>query len=74
MTFRSKPTFEHRHYKAIARVLADIRSCGGGEHTWTTDQFIDYVADGLRGTNPVYDRARFVAAATGKPSNGRDRV
>ena len=34
----------------------------------------EHFADALRGTNPKFDRERFINAAMGEPSNGRDRA
>ena len=66
------PTFEHRHYKAIAAIIADAKRVGFGDGQ--RDHIAEWFADALRGTNPNYNRERFLAAAKGEPSNGRDRV
>lgn len=69
----SRPTFEHRHYVKIAAILAgmpdhapSLRAC--------KESAIASFADGLSGTNSNYSRERFVSAARGEPSNGRDRA
>lgn len=61
-------TFEHRHYKAIAAIIARI-----GDEEDRAEQ-ARYFAEELRGTNPAYNYDRFLAAALGTPSNGRDRT
>ena len=66
------PTFEHRHYKAIAAIIADAKRVGFGEGQQS--YIASWFADALKGTNPNYSRERFYAVAMGQPSNGRDRV
>ena len=63
----SAPTFEHRHYKAIAAIIARI-----GDEDDRAEQ-ARYFAAELRGTNPNYNERRFLDAAMGLPSNSRDR-
>lgn len=62
----ANPLFQHRHYCRIAEIIAslddDIR-----------DRVADKFAFRLSGTNPQFSYARFVAAANGKPINGRDK-
>lgn len=60
-------TFEHRHYKLLADIIAKLP-----EDSKAT--LANIFADSLKGTNPRYNRERFVAAAMGTPSNGRDKV
>ena len=55
----------HKDYKLIAGALAEAR---------VDRDTVEIVADALRGTNPRFDRDRFIAAASGTPSHGRDRV
>lgn len=70
------PVFQHRHYKAVAARLNRARdTVGSGQPSagivkYVTDEMADMFAD----DNPRFDRARFLAAASGKPSNGRDKV
>lgn len=66
------PVFEHRHYKRLAAIIAELPVRPGGQIMWR--EVVDAFADGLKGTNPNYNRERFIAAATGQPSNGRDKV
>lgn len=69
----SKPMFQHRHYVAIAQVVARL-----AQHT-DESRKIDHAAFGrelaelfLR-DNPRFDVGRFEAACEGKPINGRDK-
>ena len=66
------PTFQHRHYKAIANILNDMRymPVGADAQHGVIEAFLALFAN----DNPRFDRARFLAAASGKPSNGRDKV
>lgn len=66
------PTFEHRHYKAIAAIIAELDF--GLSDPITRRDVAETFADALKGTNPNYNRERFLAAAMGTPSNGRDKV
>lgn len=63
----TKPTMQHRHFVLIADTIA---------RTELTIEARDMVArefaDALRGTNPRFDRERFLAAATGAPQTRRD--
>lgn len=68
------PIFQHRHYKALAVIFADFQGLFGPSTTYTAADVTEYFANKLQATNPRFDRARFLAAASGKPSNGRDRV
>lgn len=60
------PTFEHRHYVAMAKIIAalpaDLR-----------EPVVDHFTRELRVTNPRFSAERFEAAASGTPCNGRDR-
>lgn len=47
---------QHRHYAAIAAIIRDI------EADVMRGVIADHFADGLRATNPKFDRARFIAA------------
>ena len=62
----SKPELQHRHYKAIARIIALIPK---SERAMVAAHF----AEQLRGTNSNFDQTRFFNAAMGNPSNGRDK-
>jgi len=65
------PVFQHRHYKAIAAELSAHRDLIGLNAQCAV---MVRFADVFERDNPRFDRARFLAAASGKPSNGRDRV
>jgi hypothetical protein len=70
----ANPTFQHRHYKEIAALLAantpPIENTGF--QTWMTlrNEFCNLFAR----DNGNFRRERFLAACAGTPSNGRDRV
>ena len=52
-------TFEHRHFAALADMLANLHSVGDEPtRTWVAQ----YFADELAKTNPRFDRARFLHA------------
>lgn len=57
------PSFEHRHYAELARI---IRAMHGhlGLHMSTDDvtATAQHFADELAGSNPRFDRSRFLAA------------
>lgn len=68
----SNSVFQHRHYKAIAALIAELGYEG-------MDGTITYRIQGkftalFASDNPRFDRERFLAAANGKPSNSRDKV
>jgi len=63
----SAPLFQHRHYCKIARTIAAIQD------EQTRDFVAHHFAGMLGGTNPAYSFNRFLAAAHGQPSNGRDK-
>lgn len=63
------PVFQHRHYKAIAATLANAQNAVGQLHILAEIFANDFAKD-----NPRFDRARFLTAAKGEPSNGRDKV
>jgi hypothetical protein len=60
--------FQHRHYTFIARTIANL-----GVNEQTREIVAADFANALRGTNPNYDRSRFMSAALGRPENGRDK-
>ena len=66
------PVFQHRHYKAIAALIAEMRylPIGADAQGAVIERFVTMFEQ----DNPRFDRARFLAAANGKPSNGRDKV
>ena len=64
----SAPVFQHRHYVQIAETIASIRGKFGSDDARI---IAEHFADALRGPN--FDRQRFISAAMGEPSNGRDR-
>jgi hypothetical protein len=59
-------TFQHRHYALIAALLADMDGLDVAE---AVGRFASMFAR----DNPRFNRDRFLAAANGKPTNGRDR-
>lgn len=65
----TKPVFEHRHYKAIAALIAKEDAENGYGDVMRIPFANMFASD-----NPRFDRARFLAAANGKPINGRDKV
>jgi hypothetical protein len=58
--------FQHRHYVALAAWIAS-------ESSFDEDAKIRF-ARMLQNDNPRFDMTRFIAAANGTPSNGRDKV
>ncbi len=62
-----QPLFQHRHYKRIAEI---ITACP--DITIRSD-IARLFADGLQGTNPNFDRERFLSASRGQPMNSRDK-
>lgn len=58
------PKFEHRHYVAIASVLADMRA---------DPETVRAFANLFKADNSRFQGERFYAAARGEPVNGRDR-
>jgi len=68
------PVFQHRHYKAIAAHFARFQSLFGPSTTYTAADVTEYFTGLFEQDNPRFDRTRFLAAANGKPSNGRDKV
>ena len=64
---KSNPTFQHRHYAEIAKVLATI------ELDDTPAKIRLRFAEMFDRDNAKFDRARFFAAARGTPFNARDR-
>lgn len=61
-------TFQHRHYKLIAALLADL------DETHTPETIRGAFAVMFKRDNSRFDWDRFIAAANGAPSNGRDKV
>jgi hypothetical protein len=66
----SAPVFLHRHYVRIDETIASIRGKFGSDDARI---ITEHFAEALRNTNPNFDRRRFISAAMGEPSNGRDR-
>lgn len=69
----TRSTFEHRHYKVIAAVIAAMPTSSmrlRASRERAARHFANYFAS----TNPRFDCGRFLAAAKGEPINGRDRV
>lgn len=65
----TKSLFQHRHYVAIAEIIASI----GNDHG-TRDRIAALFALRLQGTNANFDQKRFLTAAMGYPSNNRDKT
>jgi hypothetical protein len=68
----------HKDFVLIAGVLALARASIDQERSTAPDEVLDAVAtlmaQALAGTNPRFDRARFIAAANGTPTTKRDAV
>lgn len=63
--------FQHRHYVELAKMI------GRAQDRMTAKGFAEYViewTDMLTGTNPRFDRQRFMTACHGKPVNKRDKA
>lgn len=58
------PLFQHRHYAAIAKALADTRLPYGYAKAILAELFA--------ANNPKFDGPRFISACDGEPSNKRD--
>jgi hypothetical protein len=74
----SNPMFQHRHYVAIAAVLADAREDEGGTHTpWQAafDDMEDRLIRMFKADNYGFKPSRFRAAARRAPDmHERDKV
>jgi hypothetical protein len=66
----ANPTFQHRHYKEIAALIAEVRQIHGD----SLDEFQGALAHLFARDNERFSRARFLAACNGQPINGKDRV
>lgn len=64
------PVFQHRHYKAIAALIADMHSHDPGIAGYVAKLF----SGSLAADNDRFNRDRFLAACKGQPINGRDKV
>ena len=72
------PIFAHRHYAAIAAVMADFPTEVGeavdiGANAAVQEAVQNMLADMFQRDNPRFDRERFLAACSGNPTNGKDR-
>lgn len=65
----AKPMFQHRHYCAIAQVVASMPH----PEAIRASELIEAFCNVLSMDNAGFDVARFKAACAGKPSNGRDK-
>jgi hypothetical protein len=63
----SNPVFQHRHYAEIASLLAQLDGKDSPEG------IREAFATMFQRDNGKFDRSRFLAAANGSPSNGRDK-
>jgi hypothetical protein len=72
-----RPRFTHKDYVLIAETIASlsipdaIRPGSVGE-TVTRLRIAEAFADALQGTNPAFDRDRFISCAFGRPMTRRD--
>lgn len=60
-----KANMHRKDYQAIARIIYSMRSEQADRHLSATellDQLAEDFADELAGTNPNFDRPRFIAA------------
>ena len=64
------PVFQHRHYKAIAAIIAALPD----DDTLQPIDIRQAFAKAFERDNARFDYSRFIAAAKGEPSNGRDKV
>lgn len=72
----SNPIFQHRHYKAIASVLADARASATTpvEHGVINDLEARLVT-AFKADNPKFSVARFEAASSRSPDmHGKDKA
>ena len=60
-----KQMFQHRHYVAIAKVLADLNA---------DPDMVRAFASMFKADNFRFQGDRFYSAARGEPINGRDRA
>lgn len=65
--------FQHRHYKAIASLFAQLEN-GRQSEREAGVVLVGKFADLFEDDNSRFDRVRFMAACVGKPVNGRDKV
>lgn len=68
------PVFQHRHYKAIAALIAGLDFDHEYGDPFNKSDLLEPLVALLASDNPRFDEERFLAAASGKPSNGRDKV
>jgi len=59
--------FQHRHYAAIAALLSQLEASDSPEHIRNTFAVM------FKRDNPRFNWDRFIAAANGAPTHGRDR-
>lgn len=59
--------FQHRHYAAIAALLSQLEAGDSPEHIRNVFAIM------FKRDNQRFNWDRFIAAANGKPINGRDR-
>lgn len=70
----SNPMFQHRHYVAIAQIIAQLQSHTDESHKIDLDAFTRETAEFFASDNSNFNLARYRAAAAGSPINGRDKV
>jgi hypothetical protein len=68
------PVFQHRHYAEIAALLSQSKDLNSD---YLTDLGREHLLNEFAGMfardNGKFNRERFLAAANGSPSNGRDK-
>ena len=71
----SNPMFQHRHYKAIADVLADCRENGYLDSEADAMEFEDRLIKMFKSDNYNFSESRFRAASNRSPEmRGKDKV
>lgn len=70
-----RPVFEHRHFVAVAAILAEAlkRECSDLDKVEVVERLRIDFTNAFARDNSNFDRVRFVAAAKGNPTTGRDR-
>lgn len=63
----SPATLEHRHFAVIAGILADMDGVVLSINPDQRRAICEHFADGLRVTNPRFDRKRFMTACNVMP-------
>lgn len=69
----ASPLFQHRHYAAIAKVLADNYDRSTNIGDLQHGKIMRALSDLFWRDNPNFDADRFFAASRGEPVNGKDK-